>query len=276
MRANDFKNKKVKYIILTREDRFDLYGKNADILLPLNIEGDYKTKFPDCFRLVGFSPDRYSKLVSKFYNQYKGQYNILRHVYPKVTKPAFQNKYQFHKSKLKYDYVPRQENYDLVNLYIPNDGKPLVVLAPRFRKGFKRNWNKWDQFYDLLVKQHELIRNFNFIICGKPGEYIPDKKSRFLDMNEIKLGDKSSKVGLLLAIMERTFFVYGSQSAIPNIALLYNVDVLSFGCQKRLHTKTYNIRNTPITFIDNKKYDIDPQFMLEKLSKLLNKKRGRK
>jgi hypothetical protein len=270
-----YKGKRVKYIILTREDRFDLYGKYADILLPLNIEGDYDKKRPDCFRLIGLKPDQYKKIAMKFLNRYKEKYKIIKHVYPQVTRPAHTNKNQFHRSQMEYNYKPRQENYDLVNSYLPKDKKPLVVLAPRFRKGFKRNWNKWDQFYDLLAKQSSLISNYNFIICGKPGEYVPDKKSRFLDMNEIKLGDSSSLVGLLLVILENAFFTFGSQSAIPNISLLHNVDVLSFGCQKKLHTKTYNINNTPIKFHDNKRYDIDPHFILEDLGKLLHKKKER-
>ena len=49
-----YKNKKnVKFIVLTREDRFDLYGKYADILVPLRVPGDEEKKTPECFRLKG-------------------------------------------------------------------------------------------------------------------------------------------------------------------------------------------------------------------------------
>lgn len=268
-----YKGQNIKYIILTREDRFDLYGKYADILVPLRVNGDYNTRHPECFRLIGLKPDEYRKIAKKFSGKYKERYKIIKHVYPDIRKPAFTNKNQFHRNEMMFSYKPRQENYDLVNSYLPKDGKPLIVLAPRFREGFKRNWNKWDQFYDLLVKQSDLIRDFNFIVCGKKGEYVPDKKGRFLDMNEIQLGDKSSLVGLLLVILERSFFTFGSQSAIPNLSLLHRVDVLEFGCQKNLHTRTYNITNTPITFFENKKYDIDPQFILKNFRNLLYKKK---
>jgi len=273
MILNQYKGQDITYIILTRQDRFDLYGKFADILIPLHVNGDYSNRKPECFRLIGLRPDEYNNIASKFKAQYAERFKIIKHIYPDVRKPAFVNKNQFHKNQMHYLFKPRQENYDLVNEYLPNNGKHLVVLASRFREGFKRNWNKWDEFYNLLVKQTDLMTDFNFIICGKKGEYVPDKRARFFDMNEIKLGDKSSLVGLLLVILEKAFFTFGSQSAIPNLSLLHKVDVLEFGCQKNLHTKTYNVTNTPITFFENRTYDIDPQFILKNLRKLLNSKK---
>lgn len=273
MIMHQHKGQNIKYIVLTREDRFDLYGKFADILVPLRVNGDYSDRRPECFRLIGLRPVDYKQIVKRFKEKYIKKYKVIKHIYPDIRKPAFTNKNQFHKNLMTYIYKPRQENYTLVDSYLPKDGKPLVILAPRFREGFKRNWNKWDQFYDLLAKQDDLISSYNFIICGKKGEYIPDKRSRFLDINEIPLGEKSSLSGLLLVILSRAFFTFGSQSAIPNLSLLHKVDVLEFGCQKRLHTKTYNVTNTPITFFENRKYDIDPQFILKNLRKLLNKKK---
>ena len=73
--------------------------------------------------------------------------------------------------------------------------------------------------------------------------------------------------------MENAFFTFGSQSAIPNISLLYEVDVLEFGCQKSLHTRTYNVKKSPITFIENRKYNIDPKEMHKKMKHLLYKKK---
>ena len=275
MVLNQYKGQHVKYIVLTREDRFDLYGKFADILVPLRVNGDYDDKKPECFRLQGLDVNEYNNIAERFKKQYSEKYKIVKHIYPDIKKGAFTNKNQFPSNQMSYIYKPRQENYDLINNYIPAD-KPLIVLAARHRDGFSRNWKKWQEFYDLLVHHKELLRHYNFIICGKKGEYVPDKKSRFLDMNEIKLGEKSSLVGLLLVILERAFFTFGSQSAIPNLSLLYKVDVLEFGCQMALHTKTYNIMKTPITFIDNKKYDIDPQVILETLTKLLRAKKEKK
>jgi hypothetical protein len=146
-------------------------------------------------------------------------------------------------------------------------------LAPRYRVGFRRNWKRWPEFYDILSRDKHLMNKFNFIICGKKGEYIPDKKDRFLDMNKIKVASgTSSLIGILLVILERACFTFGSQSAIPNLSLLYKTEVLEFGCQKSLHTRTYNIFNTPITFIENKKYNIELSVIFREFKALLKKK----
>ena len=269
-----FKGQDVKYIVLTREERFDLYGRGADILVPLRIPGDYESFSPNCFKLNGLKLFEYKKIAEDFKQKYSKRYNIIKHVFPDVKKGCYVNKNQFPRSQMIYVYKPRQMNYTLVEEYLPDDGKPLVILAPRFRKlATKRNWQHWDKFYDLLAMDHQLMNEYNFIICGKNGEYWPDKKKRFLDMNDITLKPNSSLVGLLLVIISKAFFTFGSQSAIPNISLLYGVDVLEFGCQKSLHTRTYNVRNTPIKFFENMKYDIDPSLMLRELKALLTKKR---
>lgn len=267
-----YKKQNLKFIILTREERFDLYGRYADILVPLRINGDYEKLQPNCFRLNGYPQTEYENLKNTFYSKYKKRYDILEHVIPDISKRLFANKYQFSRQNMIFKYKPRAENYEIVNDYLPKNDKPIVVIAPRFRKGFKRNWNRWSDFYNTLYKDKPLMDKFNFILCGKVGEYIPDQKHRFYDMNDMKVGKRSSLIGLLLVIMEKAFFTFGSQSAIPNISLLYNVEVLEFGCQKTLHTKTYNFNNTPITFIEDKKYNIEVPIIYKKFKKLLNKK----
>jgi len=274
LRFKKHRKQKIKYIILTRPERFDMYGKLADILVPLKINGDYKILQPNCFRLNHYPIKEYNNLANNFYKKYSKRFNILQHIYPNINKGRFCNKNQYPRKMMMYKYSPRDENYELLNKFLPTDKKKLVLLAPRFRKGFKRNWPRWPEFYDLIYKNEELNKHFNFVICGKEGEYVSDKKDRFLDMAKIEVGKNSSRIGLLLGLMEKASFVCGSQSAIPNIGLLYNVEVLEFGCQKNLHTITYNVKKTPITFIENKKYNIESQVLFNKMKKLLNKYKG--
>lgn len=267
-----YKNQQIKYIVLTREERFDLYGKNANILVPLRISGDYSKYQPNCYRLDGFPISDYKSIASKFYTNYLKEYSIIEHIYPDISKKQFLNKNQFDQKKMIFDFKPRKENYRLVDEYLSNNSKPIVILAPRYRKGFARNWHKWPQFYDLLFQDKQLMNEYTFVLCGKPGEYIPDKKHRFYDMNDISLTSNSSKVGLLLVMLERSCFVCGSQSAIPNLGLLFKKEVLEFGHQKTLHTVTYNLFNTPVTFIENKNYDIDPLVFFKRFKKVISKK----
>jgi hypothetical protein len=265
------KDRNIKYIVLTREDRFDLYGTYADILVPLKIPNDYNGKTqPDCFRLSSMKKGLYPEIVNLFRAKYEKEYKIVRHIYPNIHR--YTDKNQFAKEKMRYVFSPRKVNYELVDKYIPKNNKPLVVLASRFRKGYRRNWGRWEEFYDMLYKDEFLMNKFQFIICGKQGEYIRDVKDRFLDMTKIQIEEGSSLVGLLLVIMERAFFVCGSQSAIPNIGLLYKVEVLEFGNQQQLHTKIYNHFNTPITFINNAKYNIEPLEFFNKMKQILKKK----
>lgn len=271
MKNRKYKNQDVTFIVLTRKERFDLYGRYADILVPLKIPGDYKDKQPNCFRLNNLPHSEYQDYAKKFNQVYKGRYKIIDHIYPDVSKAQFVNKSQYSRTNMIFNYQPRKENYVLVENYLPED-KPVVVLAPRYRNGFKRNWNAWPAFYNKLANDKVLMEKFNFIICGKVGEYIPDSEHRFYDMNDIVLGNNSSLIGLLLVIMEKALFTFGSQSAIPNISLIYEKEVLCFGCQKHLHTKTYNIKNTPITFFDDRQYNIEVNKVYHELKKLLLKK----
>ena len=265
-----YKKKDIKYIILTREDRFDLYGQYADIFIPLKINGDYQNKQPNCFRLDGFKMSDYINIVNKFKKQYNKEYEIIEHVYPNISKKEFVNKNQFSTDKMRHQYKPRKDNYTLIKKFISKE-KPIIILAPRYRKGFKRNWNKWPEFYDILAKDQKLMDKFNFVITGKVGEYIPDEKNRFYDINKINLSINSSLVGILIGLIERSCFVFGSQSAIPNMALLFKKEVLEFGCQKSLHTKTYNIHNAPITFLNDRKYNIEPNVIFNTFKKLIRK-----
>jgi len=260
----------IKYIVYTRPERFDLYGKYADILIPLNIEGDSVELLGNCYRLEKLSEKQYKNLIKNFYNTYKERFNIIEHIYPKIDKKNFLNKNQFNQKQMVFKYSPRKDNYDLVKKYILND-KPLVILAPRYRIGFKRNWPYWQKLYD-MIHDSSLINDFNFVICGKNLEYIPDNKNRFKDINNILLTKNSSLAGLLIAVLEESVFCTGSQSALPNMALFFKTPVLEWGHQKTLHTKNYNINNTTIEFIEDRKYNISPTEVFKRLRKTLIKK----
>ena len=98
------KKKDITYVVLTREDRFDLYGNHADILVPLKIDGDYSKRMPNCFRLNGFKQVQYIEMVAKFNKKYSKRFKVVSHIYPKVDKRNFLNKNQFARHKMKFKY----------------------------------------------------------------------------------------------------------------------------------------------------------------------------
>jgi hypothetical protein len=270
--------KKVKFIVLTREERFDLYGRFADILVPLKIDGDYGKYVPNCYKLNDFPDADYQRIASDFKKKYEERFNILDHLYPRIDGKHFMNKNQFQINRMIFSYAPRQENYDLVDSYLPKD-KPVVLLSPRYRNNNldppsikRRNWPHWQELYSKIRSNNFLMDNFNFVICGKPGEYIPDSENKFFDINKIQITRDSSLSGLLLVVLKRTCFTCASQSAIPNLSLLFKVEVLEWGHQKTLHTIVYNYNRTKITFLDDPKYNLPVKVIYQNLLSILEKK----
>jgi hypothetical protein len=271
LRLKKYKDSDITYIVLTRKERFDIYGRLANILVPLQIPGDFQNKWGNCYKLMGLKLHEYLEIGKIFRKKYGKKYHIIDHFYPDIKKPVYCSKNQYAKSQMTYKWFPRLRNEELVDMYLPKN-KPLVVLSPRYRGDLKRNWPHWETFFDMVANDLYLMKHFHFILCGKEGEYIPDKQKRFLDLNDIQLDEDSSLAGVLLATMSRAFFTFGSQSAIPNISLLYGVEALEFGNQKTLHTVTYNVKRTPVTFVNDYKYNIAPKVIFNKFKQLLQQK----
>lgn len=269
VKLKKYKNQNVKMIVYTRPDRFDLYGEIADVLVPLRIEGDYEKYKGNCFRLDGFPDKEYKKLIDKIYSKYKDQYDILEHIYPDVSKAKYSFKNQYPQKHMIHKFYPRKRNLELVNTFL-NNNKKNIVLAPRFRKGFKRNWPHWVNLYDLIV-ENKLHEKYNFIICGKEPEYIKDPHNRLLDINSIVLDNDSSLIGVTIETIKKSVLTVGSQSAIPNLSLSVGTKVLEWGDQKFFHSKLYNFHNIPITFIEDPKYNIEPKLILKSIIKTLKK-----
>jgi len=260
-----------KLIVITREDRFDMYGKYADILVPLRIPDNGKKQVSDCFRLLGFDYIHVKEIAKQFHKKYAKRFEIITHVYPNLEKKNWSNKNLYNNSQMVFNkFLPRNDNKTIIDKMIPKD-KPLVIIAPRFRSGLRRNWKHWPELYDLIEKSG-LMKNYNFVLCGKIPDHIPDQRGRFYDINNFPGTENTSLIGFTLECMNRACLTVGSQSGIPNISLLYGVEVLEWGHQKSLHTKTYNPFKTPITFIDNPGYDISPKEVLNKITNILSKK----
>ena len=260
--------KNIKLIVCTREDRFDFYGQYADILIPLKIEGDGTKYKSDCFRLMNYPVNEYYNLVDILYKKYSKKFKIVEHIYPNIKGKIFARKDQFDKNIMSYDFKPRIENKTLLDESIPNK-KPLVVIAPRYRKGMRRNWKSWQELYDLIYDSN-LPNKFDFILCGKEGEYIPDLHNRVYDINDIEHNINSSLVGLTIESIKRSVLTVGSQSGIPNLSLLLKTPVLEWGHQKHFHSVTYNVKNTKIDFLIDKKYVLPAKIIFEKMKKLLH------
>jgi len=258
----------VKFIILTRDDRFDLYGQYADILVPLRIKGDGIKFKADCFRMIGFPVDDYKMLAKRFNKQYRNRFEIISHFYPTIDQKKYAQKYQFPRQHLKYKWKPRIENKTAIDHHVHND-KNCVVLAPRFRNGLRRNWPYWNDLYNMIYKDDHLTKKYNFIICGKKPDYVPDKKNRFCDINNISLTDDMSLIGLTIESINKSILTVGSQSGIPNMSMMMGVESLMWGHQRKLHSEVYNTKKTNVHFLDDMKYKLEPLRVFEKMKRIL-------
>jgi len=247
----------VKFIVITRSDRFDIYGNHADILVPLEIEGDNSTYIQDCFKLTNFPDSEHNKIVFSFHHKFMDKYKIIESIRPNLSGDNFASKKQFindkNKQFISYEYSPRTSNKLLLDKVLSGDNRPIIVLAPRYRKHMERNWNQWVELYDAL-SEDRMLKNFKFVICGKDPDYVPDPKRRFLDINHI-VNNETSHIGLSIELIKRSILTIGSQSAIPNISLLLKIPVMEWGHQRQIHTVDNNPFNTTIRFIDDITYD---------------------
>jgi len=264
-KLKQYKGKDVTFIVLTKPENFDMYGNHANILVPFRVNNTlYK---PNCFRLDNMTVDEYLSIIDVFKKQFNDRYNILEVVYPNIVGKNYVNRKQYSEEQKNYSYSPRISNAEIVNKYL--DKKPVVILAPRYRDGFKRNWSYWTELYNLISSNKTLIEKYNFVICGKKSEYISDEQNRFLDINNFEQTQNTSLIGLTMECMKKSILTIGSQSAIPNISLLFGVHALEWGHQKHLHTVTYNIRKTKVTFLDDPKYTISPNIVYNEIIKIL-------
>jgi len=248
--------KKYPLVVLTRPDRYDIYGDRVIKFIPLEIKGDSINRFGECFKMIGLDIEDYDKITKEFHHQMEIKYKIVNHFVPPFNKPQYLDKDYYPLSQRLFDYETRSDNISLVNNFFKNNKKPIVVLAPRYRKNFKRNWPYWQELYDKICFT-KLNEKIEFVICGKKHEYVPDEKDRFKDINQIQQTNNSSLFGLMLEIIKKSKLTIGSQSAIPNISLLFKIPAIEWGNQRHLHTVTYNIHNTPVTFFDSLQFDIE-------------------
>lgn len=269
-KAVEYKDEKPKLIVLTRPDRFDIYGKYADIFLPLQIIGDNAQYIQNSFRLDNFPMDQYEQFGEMIKKSFKNTYEILEIIKPDISKAKFSDKQQFDSNKMLYDFNPRSQNIIEVDQYLNRKSK-VITLAPRFRSNMKRNWAYWAEFYD-MIQASDLPSKYDFVICGKHPDYIPDSKDRFLDINKMNIGGGVSLFGVLMDVIRRSILTVGSQSAIPNISLLYGVEALEWGHQRHLHTVEYNIKNTKVTYLDDPDYTISPEIVFNKMCGILGGK----
>ena len=107
----------ISIIVLTRQSRFDLYGKYANILIPLRIPNDVNLT-RECFRVQNLTTHDYNRIANKFKSQYKKRFEIIKHYYPDINGWRYKLKWQFPRRKMNYDFQPRDKNKQIAKKFI--------------------------------------------------------------------------------------------------------------------------------------------------------------
>ena len=120
------------FIIFTRFSRFDLYGKYANVFVPLRVPGENFVE--DGFGLNGLTERGYEKLVAKFYFRYAKRFNITSHIHPRVASWRRRIKWQFPRDQMNFDFRPRDLNEKVVLSFIREFkcGEKIVLINSEY------------------------------------------------------------------------------------------------------------------------------------------------
>lgn len=189
---------RTKLIVMTRPERFDLYGQHADILVPLRLKGEESYR-QEGFSLEDFSLDTYELIKSSFFNQYKQKFSIKNMFCPNIREFMFKIKWQFPRDKMNYDFKPRQTNKELIEKI---DKQPTFVDF---------SWVKQPNDRNLLLNY---LSKFSFVSST--------------DIQKISFGENASLLGCVIEVIKRSKVAIGNlNSPISHLSILLGTKLVS-------------------------------------------------
>jgi hypothetical protein len=194
----------IKTIVFTRPSRFDLYGRWANILVPLKIKDEEKLYKQNGFGLDFISNDTYRSLGTYLKRKYLDEYTIKEHFIPDITGFRGKVKWQFLRDNMLYEFKPRRENSLDIRKFVPLN-KNLVFVDTYDLDEFTR-------IYAFLKKMNYYCISNNQIIS-------------FLKETDSK---NISYIGYLMEISKNCKFVISNFSSLSaRVALLSKIPVIS-------------------------------------------------
>jgi len=180
----------IKMVVMTRPERFDLYGQYADILVPLNIQNDDMYK-QQAFKMLGYDLTTCQRYSDIFRIRYKKKYSVVGHFVPDFSSLRYKVKWQFPRQKMDYDFTPRQANMKSINNMFKS--QKLVITD----EGYSYKTEKYNVVNIEDFKQWigPTIDNKRITYCGCLIHFI--KKSNFVISN---LKSDVGKLAILLGI----------------------------------------------------------------------------
>jgi len=154
-------NPRTKLIVLTRKERFDLYGKYADILVPLYIKHD-KDYQQEGFGLLEYETIYYNTIAKYFVEKYEKKYNIKDHFFPIIDSWKKHIKWQFPRSKMDYNFIPRVGNYEIVDKVVKK--KNFIFIDKGIAFDSKDNILRVEDFLFQIINEVDNLHS-TFLGC---------------------------------------------------------------------------------------------------------------
>lgn len=255
-------NPTIPIIVAARAARKDLYHGISDYFVPVDdlITDD---SHQDCFWCKSFGQPQIDIINWNVRKKFPAA--DITYVEPPMLKgTAYANK-NWKADQRSYGFKPRPSNDKfLLETILEGDKRPLIVLAPRYRKGIARNWSDWGNLYNLVWNKYN--KSHNIVAVGKYPDMISDPWNRVKDINLYDHPDDCTIMGLTMSAIRYSTVVVGQQSGIPNLARMMNANrIVEWGNQRQLHTVTYNPLRVPIDFVDDMTFTASAETIMEKI-----------
>ena len=145
-------NPKINMIVCTREERFDFYGKYANILIPIKIKNDIKNN-QTCFTIRDYDIQHYNNFVKSYYDKYNKEFKINEHIYPDISNFYWKFKWQFPRKMMNYNFKTRIQNKKIAKQYIKSSDIILNIPGEYY---FANTPN-----IDILFSTFNMLVNYN-------------------------------------------------------------------------------------------------------------------
>jgi len=198
------------FIVFTRPERFDLYGLYGDIFVPLRVGYD-RPERRDCFTIKGLDQQSFNVLLRAFIDKYKKRYRIDGRIYPEISHFSYKVKWQFPKSKMDYDFNPRQTNKKIIDEFVTEHDGFVDLSSDYVDEHIKLNHYMLKYSVDLGKQIKPLINNQNSVL-GCTIEVL--KKVDFV------IGNLSTDTSRLAILLKKPLITINEQLSDDTIKLI--------------------------------------------------------
>jgi len=147
------------FVVFTRPENFDLYGKYADILVPLYLDSNYNDNNGFLYPIdMGI----YSDLCIKFEKRYHERYNVISVICPDINEWHHKVKWQFSRNYVNYDFQPRKKNLEVIRDII---GKKKYIVTDQEQLDVDMDIIYLDKLYHHLKAIDGFGKSFTFLGC---------------------------------------------------------------------------------------------------------------